>query len=104
MACRRSRGQPLLSKRHSVVIHKAAVSPLPCTKTMGGNGSGAPGAAPGRGAVMQPASSAASAASRSRRVTRWVIVVVVVVRMNGSGGVEVARRGQRRHARTGDAG
>src|SRR3989344_4127505 len=36
MACRRSRGQPFDSNRHTVVCHSAAVSPLPCTKTMGG--------------------------------------------------------------------
>ena len=35
-ATRRSRGQPLLSKRHRVVSHNAAESPLPCTKTIGG--------------------------------------------------------------------
>ena len=36
IACRRSRGQPFDSKRQIVVIQSAAVSPLPCTKTIGG--------------------------------------------------------------------
>ena len=36
IACRRARGQPFDSNRHSVVIQSPAVSPLPCTKTIGG--------------------------------------------------------------------
>ena len=35
MACKRSVGQPLDSKRQMVDCHRAAVSPLPCTNTMG---------------------------------------------------------------------
>src|SRR6185436_5634636 len=73
-ANRRSRGQPLLSKRHSVVVHSAAVSPLPCTKTMGGKGSGADGAGAGGGPLRQAASADNSAARRSRASRRVVIV------------------------------
>ena len=36
IACRRLRGQPFDSKRQSVVIQSPAVSPLPCTNTIGG--------------------------------------------------------------------
>ena len=70
IGCRRSRGQPLLSKRHSVVIHSAALSPLPCTKTMGGavGAAGAWARLPG-----QPASAAAASSRAVRRVRKCVM-------------------------------
>jgi hypothetical protein len=46
MACKRSRGQPLDSKRHIVLCHKAAVSPLPCTNTTGDRGASLVGSVP----------------------------------------------------------
>src|SRR5512133_3916573 len=42
MACSRECGQPLLSKRQRVFCQSAALSPLPCTNTMGGVASEAP--------------------------------------------------------------
>src|SRR5258708_2980535 len=54
----RSRGQPFDSKRHSVVSQSAALSPLPCTKTMGG------GISSRGGWGLQAAASAAGPSTR----------------------------------------
>src|SRR3990167_1184021 len=74
MACRRSRGQPLDSKRQTVLCQREALSPLPCTNTMGG-------CSPDGSVVAQPASTRPVAAS-TRRMRRCSIMVCLPTGFN----------------------